>query len=237
MGEPLQNENISSTRIEQLQRTYDLYEQIYFNSISSLETLNISRVQTAKYRQVEPASVPNRTLFASTNSNRFGWCCELTGTAGIAFLVEYLDDTIKTPEDVEILGLPVIGFVSSMNLKEIMEEKKGSYVANHPRSPITEAFELLEQPWNSTVLINPSEHSWLPVRVPKKAKQLWSQTWRLSMLEVTKKYSCLMQICAVQMFIYNWICPIASVYQISSGGGSNHQKLSIINPRAFKIWM
>lgn len=146
MGEPLQNENISSTRIEQLQRTYDLYEQIYFNSISSLETLNMSRVQsTPNVVQVEPASVPNEPFSPRPiQTAALAGVVGLLGTAGIAFLVEYLDDTIKTPEDVkEILGLPVIGFVSSMNLKGNNGEKEGSYVANHPRSPITEAFRAL----------------------------------------------------------------------------------------------
>jgi capsular exopolysaccharide synthesis family protein len=146
MGEPLQNENVSSTRIEQLQRTYDLYEQIYFGSISSLETLNLTRVQsTPNVVQVEPATVP-RTPFAPRpmQTAALAGAVGLLGTAGIAFLVEYLDDTIKTPEDVkEILGLPVIGFVSTMELKGNTGEKEGTYVANHPRSPITEGFRSL----------------------------------------------------------------------------------------------
>ena len=39
---------------------------------------------------------------------------------GLAFLLEYLDNTIKTEQDVEtLLGLPVIGAISSMERKEI----------------------------------------------------------------------------------------------------------------------
>jgi len=146
MGEPLQNENIASTKIEQLQRTYDLFEQIYFSSISSLETLEMTRVQSApNVVQVDSATTPQtpfspRPLQTAALAGAVGFM----GAAGIAFLIEYLDDTIKTPEDVkDILGLPVIGLVSTMNTNSKEDEKEGVYVANHPRSPITEAFRSL----------------------------------------------------------------------------------------------
>ena len=63
--------------------------------------------------------------------------------AGIAFLMEYLDDTIKTPEDVkQILGLPVIGLVADMETGRSKHkgQSKGVFVADQPRSPISEAF-------------------------------------------------------------------------------------------------
>ena len=38
---------------------------------------------------------------------------------GLAFLLEYLDNTIKTEQELEtLLGLPVIGSISSMEKKE-----------------------------------------------------------------------------------------------------------------------
>ncbi len=62
--------------------------------------------------------------------------------AGIIFLVEYLDDTIKTMEDVEqILGVPVIGYIAELQHRAKSEE--GLYVVRQPRSPVSEAFRLL----------------------------------------------------------------------------------------------
>jgi non-specific protein-tyrosine kinase len=62
--------------------------------------------------------------------------------AGIVFLVEYLDDTLKTPEDVQrVLGLPVLGFVAQMR-----HARKGAeevFVTQQPRSPVTEGFRTL----------------------------------------------------------------------------------------------
>ncbi len=54
-------------------------------------------------------------------------------TGAIAFLVEYLDDTLKTPEDVvRLLRLPVIGMIGEMPSQK--GDKLGVYVAEFPRS-------------------------------------------------------------------------------------------------------
>lgn len=137
-----------SIELSQLQTNLSLYQQIYVNSISSLEALNLTRAQSApNVIQVEPARIPRTPISPRPMQDAalYG-AVGLLGMAGIAFLVEYLDDTLKTPEDVKNkLGLPVIGFVSE--LKGIDKSKKGSqtgiYVANQPRSPVSESFRSL----------------------------------------------------------------------------------------------
>jgi len=144
----MENENASSTQMAQLQRTLDLYEQIYFSSISSLETLNLTRVQSSpNVVQVEPASVPKKPYAPRPfqTAALYG-AVGLLLMGGIAFLVEYLDDTIKTPEDVEEhLGLPVIGLIADMkgDLFDRNKDEKNIFVASQPRSPISEAFRSL----------------------------------------------------------------------------------------------
>jgi len=63
-------------------------------------------------------------------------------SVGTIFLIEYLDDTFKTPEDVNrVLQLPVVGMISAM---EHLKDGSGKvYVGEYPRSPIAEAFRLL----------------------------------------------------------------------------------------------
>ncbi len=148
MREPMQNEYISSTQIYRVQRTLDLYEQIYFNSISSLEELNLTRVQSApNVVQVEPAKAPSqpyapRPVQTTILYSSIG----LLSMAGLVFLVEYLDDTIKTPEDVKaVLNLPVLGLIADMkgSFIEKGDHKNTIFVAEQPRSPITEAFRSL----------------------------------------------------------------------------------------------
>jgi len=63
-------------------------------------------------------------------------------TAGLAFLIEYMDNTLRTPEDIEhILNLPVIGYIAEMHPAKNSEEYL--YVARQPRSPVSEAFRSL----------------------------------------------------------------------------------------------
>jgi Mrp family chromosome partitioning ATPase len=59
---------------------------------------------------------------------------------GVVFLVEYLDDTVKTADEVRrTLGLPVIGIIARMN----GDKNGGIRVAKEPRSPVAEAFRTL----------------------------------------------------------------------------------------------
>jgi capsular exopolysaccharide synthesis family protein len=62
--------------------------------------------------------------------------------AGAAYLLDYMDNTFKTPEEVtELLGLPVIGFIGETNIPE--GDKNGLYVSHYPRSPVAEAYRTL----------------------------------------------------------------------------------------------
>ena len=63
-------------------------------------------------------------------------------SGGIIILVDYIDDTIRTPEDIEnILKLPVIGYIGDM--RNDQNEFHDLHVFHYPRSPIAEAFRSL----------------------------------------------------------------------------------------------
>jgi succinoglycan biosynthesis transport protein ExoP len=66
----------------------------------------------------------------------------LSLAAGAAYLLEYLDDTLKTPEEIaKLLGFPVIGLIGETG--ESGDGKHSIYVSKHPRSPIAEAYRAL----------------------------------------------------------------------------------------------
>jgi succinoglycan biosynthesis transport protein ExoP len=79
-----------------------------------------------------------------------------------AYLLEYLDDTVKSPEEVEKLtGAPVIGYLSEQDLEDIGP----LYVAENPRHPRVEEIRTLrtnlefagvDQPLN-TILVSSTE--------------------------------------------------------------------------------
>jgi capsular exopolysaccharide synthesis family protein len=90
---------------------------------------------------VEPANLPTSSI--GTSKFMIILLAGLVGFSlgtGAAFLLEYLDRTIKTTSDVErIFKLPVIGYIS-----EISEDgSKSTYVAKSPNSILAENFRLL----------------------------------------------------------------------------------------------
>jgi capsular exopolysaccharide synthesis family protein len=144
LGKPLDSSSNTTSRLAQLQSTLGLYQQLYLNLLSSLETVRLARLQnTPNIVLIEPAvrplaSIRPRVLVNTGLATAVG----LMLAAGIVFLIEYLDDTLKTPEDVErVLGLPVLGFVAEMKYKSKSAEEV--YVSRQPRSPVSEAFRSL----------------------------------------------------------------------------------------------
>lgn len=144
LGKPVESSSDTGSRLSQLQSTLDLYQKLYLNLLTSLETVRLAHLQnTPNIVQIERASLPeepirprpfmNIALFAA-----LGFIL----AAGTVFLIEYLDDTLKTPEDVErVLGLPVLGFVAEMQSKD--KNAEAPYVTQEPRSPVSEAFRSL----------------------------------------------------------------------------------------------
>lgn len=144
LGKPVDLGSDTSTRLTRLESTLDLYQQLYINLLGSLETIRLARLQnTPNIVQIETAVEPGapvrpRPLTNSALAGMIG----LMLAAMVVFLIEYLDNTLKTPEDVErALGVPVLGVIA-----EIKNQKKHTedvYILRQPRSPVSEAFRLL----------------------------------------------------------------------------------------------
>jgi capsular exopolysaccharide synthesis family protein len=144
LGRPTETDTNTSTRMTQLQSTLDLYQSLYINLLSSLEAIRLARLQnTPNIVQIEPAVAPKLPINPGPLINiALAAVVGLMLAAGIVFLVEYLDDTLKTPEDVaHALGLPVLGLVSDMRRRK--KDASQVYVVQQPRSPVSEAFRSL----------------------------------------------------------------------------------------------
>jgi capsular exopolysaccharide synthesis family protein len=113
---------------------------------------------------VEPANLPT----GSVNTNRVTiiLLAGLVGFslgAGAAYLLEYLDQTIKTTSDVErIFNLPVIGYISEL----VENENNATYVAKNQNSIFAENFRLLRsnieffgvsKPLNTILVTSPNQ--------------------------------------------------------------------------------
>ena len=160
LGKTTDTGEASSVDLDRLKTTLQLYQQIYISSINSLETLRLSKAQsTPTVMQVETATKPTSPISPKpVQSAMLGAAIGLFVTAGIAFLIEFLDDTLKTPDDIkDILDSPVIGFIGELrhNPKED-EDSLGVYVAKNPRSPVAEAFRSLRTNLEYSSVDNPA---------------------------------------------------------------------------------
>jgi len=77
--------------------------------------------------------------------------------AALVFLIEFLDDTLKTPDEIKaVLEVPVIGFIGELKQNNKKgEDSLGVYVAKNPRSPVAEAFRSLRTNLEYSSVDNP----------------------------------------------------------------------------------
>lgn len=127
--------NIESDIKEQTEKLNGLRESYASFLANSQEgALNILSV-------VEPANLPTRS--EGTSKLIIIALAGLVGFslgAGAAYLLDFLDRTVKTTSDVErIFNLPVIGYISEL----LEKENNATYVAKDPGSILAENFRLL----------------------------------------------------------------------------------------------
>jgi capsular exopolysaccharide synthesis family protein len=145
LGVPVESPDSTTTRLEQLRTTLDLYQQIYVNLLNNLEAVRLARAQnTPNVKPVEPAVPPGSPIRPKPEqATALAAAIGLALAFGIAFLVEYLDTTLKTMEDVErVLNLPVIGYIAQIQYDK-KDNGESLYVMRQPRSPVSEAFRSL----------------------------------------------------------------------------------------------
>jgi polysaccharide biosynthesis transport protein len=135
-------------RQAQIQNTLALYQQIYSTLLTSYENIRLVRLRTTpNIEQIDIAPVPTQPIQPRPTRNALlGALSGLMAMSAVAFLIEYLDDTLKTPEDVtHRLHVPVIGLIGELdhrkNKKREIEPRV--FVAENPLSPLTEAFRTL----------------------------------------------------------------------------------------------
>ena len=147
------------TDLERLKTTLNLYQQIYIASINNLETLKLAKAQnTPTVMQVETAVKPTVPISPKPmQSTMLGAAVGLLVMAALVFLIEFLDDTLKTPDEIKaVLEVPVIGFIGELKQNNKKgEDSLGVYVAKNPRSPVAEAFRSLRTNLEYSSVDNP----------------------------------------------------------------------------------
>jgi polysaccharide biosynthesis transport protein len=148
-----------------LKREAEANKQLYYGLLGKLKEATLAAgIRTSSLRVVDPAMVPSHPARPQRARNiTLAFVVGLVGGIGLAFLREYLDDTVKTPDDVEYLGnLPSLAVVptqaalnghagaaarllkSAESAGQTAENGRVELVAlERPQSPIAEAFRAL----------------------------------------------------------------------------------------------
>ena len=113
------------------------WQNTYADLMYSLNQSNINSISV-----VEPASLPYFPISPNTRMNvLIAAAIGLSLSIGGVLLLEYLDDTIRTPDEVHILlGMPILGVIGKISGDGYPEKL---VTVLEPRSPISEAYREL----------------------------------------------------------------------------------------------
>jgi succinoglycan biosynthesis transport protein ExoP len=155
-----------------LKREAEANKTLYDSLQTKLKEAQISSgLKSSNIRVVDPAMIPSTpSRPAKTRNIALAFLVGLVGGIGLALLREYLDNTVKTPDDVETLArLPSLAVVptfgdSATSLKRPGlfktaspngHEKRIELVAQHlPKSQMSEAFRALR----TALLLSQPDH-------------------------------------------------------------------------------
>jgi succinoglycan biosynthesis transport protein ExoP len=155
-----------------LKREADANKALYDGLLTKLKEAGISAgLRSSNIRVVDPAMVPTYpTRPAKTRNIALSFLVGLVGGIGLALLREYMDNTVKSPDDIEALvrlpSLAVVPAFSEPNgdrtrsklLKGAStngHDKRIELVAQHlPKSQMSEAFRALR----TSLLLSQADH-------------------------------------------------------------------------------
>lgn len=156
-----------------LKREAEANKTLYDGMLTKLKEANIAgALKSSNIRIVDPAMVPSYpTRPAKTRNIALAFIVGLVGGIGLALLREYLDNTVKTPDDIETLArLPSLAVVPAFSdsngngrrglLKGVSTSSNGhdkriELVAQHlPKSQMSEAFRALR----TALLLSQADH-------------------------------------------------------------------------------
>ena len=126
-----------------LAREAETNKQLYDALMKGVKEQSVTgELQNVRIWVVEKAKKPGAPVKPKKLMNvLLGLVVGLFGGVGLAFFFEYLDNTIKSPEEIEAkLGLPVLGIVPVM---ESSEENIEEIIMKDPQNVISESYKTL----------------------------------------------------------------------------------------------
>jgi len=160
------------TRLAQLQTVLALYSNNYANLQSNLAQVRLVEGQTLNNVVIaQKAQVPTQPIRPRTTTNTV--LAAVVGAMlalGVAFLIEYLDDTVKSLDDIEqITGVSTLGVIGYIEGKSPSQQLVAALM---PRSPISEAYRMLRTNIESSSVENHLHSLLVTSSSPREGKSI-----------------------------------------------------------------
>lgn len=142
----LRTASSNSIRLQQLERDVEAARSLYDRFKSQFNMTNETRdMETSNARVIQTASINGNRTHPNVQQNIiFAAIAGLILSIALAFLLDHLDNTMKTAESVEeILQLPVLGLVPSVKSSGKKDTGPMHYFNANPHSAFSEAVRTL----------------------------------------------------------------------------------------------
>lgn len=146
--------NEKSVQYGILKREAETNRKIYDALVSKIKEQGVTeQIQTTNVWVVEEAVAPDDPTKPRKGLNLLlGLVLGLMGGIGLCFFIEYFDNTIKSPDDVqELFGLPVLGVVMQQKEKDVSVERAALEVSE---SALVEGFKTIR----TSVMLSSADH-------------------------------------------------------------------------------
>jgi capsular exopolysaccharide synthesis family protein len=124
-----------------LQRDAESNRQMYNILIKKMKELDLGNdLKSTNIRIIDPAQVPRSPIGPNKGFNiLFAAFIGVGLGVGLAFFLEYIDTSMKTPEDIKRIQIPYMGFIPTFQPNNHLE----LIVQEDPKSLISEAYRAL----------------------------------------------------------------------------------------------
>ncbi len=157
-----------------LTREVETNRQLYDALIKRIKEQSVTEeIQTVNVWVIEEAEKPTAPVKPRKLLNIIlGLIVGLFGGIGMAFFIEYLDNTIKTPEDVETkIGVPVLGTIP---LLEAKEENITEMIIREPQSVYAESYKTVRTAVMLSSSVKPPKNLLITSMGPDEGKTVTS---------------------------------------------------------------
>jgi len=167
-----------------LKREAETNKQLFEAIIKKIKEQDVTQdIQTVSVWVVEKAEVPKSPASPNKTLNlMYGLLAGIFGGIGLAFFVEYLDNTVKSPDDIEEkLGAPVLGMVTLLKSKEHGAEEA---IMKDPRSQFSENYKVIRTSILLSSSAGPPKNMLITSTSPGEGKTVTSVNLAMAMSQV-----------------------------------------------------